>query len=371
MMIKKIYVFANIGNLNQLPKSGGQTSARRVMQGFEKSGFKIIPIRRHRAEWEGKYSHKVEVFVFAIIDVLKIVYKMVFAKRQNAAFLHLTYAGPLVPYELFLTKMVKFMGFPVLEYLKGGQVLDYYANGSNIHKKIFKKNIDLQNLIMFEGIQSMKLAESLSKTRMLYFPNYICDENIPKSISQKTTDEINICYFGRISPDKNVHLGIETFNILCERHPDWKLHYTIVGGKGKSSVYVEKVEQMITSSPHNRKITRIGNSSQDFLISMIQSQHIFLFPSKEPCEGHSNALNEAMSQGLIPIVSDYHFNSTIVGNDLCVVKTFAPEAYADKIEQIVLSGNMKKISEQMWNRVKKYYSYSKVNKRICDAIKQL
>lgn len=370
-MTNVLYVFSNCGFLNQLPKSGGQTSARRVMQGLEQYGFKTIPIRRHRAEWEGKYAHKVEVLTFAIIDVLKIVYKMGFAKRQNTAFLHLTYAGPLVPYELLLTKIVKLMGFPVLEYLKGGQVLDYYAKGSKTHKRLFKKNIDLQDLVMFEGMQSMKLAESLSNTRMLYFPNYIFDEKIPAYIPQKTTNEINIYYFGRISPDKNIHLGIETFNILCDRHPDWNLHYTIVGGKGKSSIYVEKVEQMISSSPHNRRITRIGNSSQDFLIGMMQSQHIFLFPSKEPCEGHSNALNEAMSQGLIPIVSDYHFNSTIVNNDLCVVKTFTPEAYADKIEQIVLSGNMRDISKQMWNRVKENYSFSKVNKRVCDAIKQL
>lgn len=370
-MIKNIYVFANMGHLNQLPKSGGQTSARRVMQGLEQYGFRTVPIRRHRAEWEGKYAHKVEVLIFAMIDILKIIYKMLFAKRQNAAFLHLTYAGPLVPYELILTRIVKLMGFPVLEYLKGGQVLDYYAKGSKTHKKLFKKNIDLQNLVMFEGMQSMKLTESLSNTRMLYFPNYIFDEKIPESIPQRTTNEINICYFGRISPDKNVHLGIETFNILCDRHPDWNLHYTIVGGKGKSSVYVEKVEQMISSSQYKTKITKFGNSTQNFLIGMMQSQHIFLFPSKEPCEGHSNALNEAMSQGLIPVVSDYHFNRAIVGDDLCVVETFTPEAYADKIEQIVLSGNMKRISEQMWNRVKENYSYSKVNKRICDAIKQL
>lgn len=62
--IRNIYLFANMGFLNQLPKSGGQTSARRVMEGLRQSGFKVIPIRRHRAELEGwlapvdKYKYK-------------------------------------------------------------------------------------------------------------------------------------------------------------------------------------------------------------------------------------------------------------------------------------------------------------------------
>lgn len=62
--IRNIYLFANMGFLNQLPKSGGQTSARRVMEGLRQSGFKVIPIRRHRAELEDwlapvdKYKYK-------------------------------------------------------------------------------------------------------------------------------------------------------------------------------------------------------------------------------------------------------------------------------------------------------------------------
>lgn len=74
--IRNIYLFANMGFLNQLPKSGGQTSARRVMEGLRQSGFKVIPIRRHRAELEGKWEHRLEIGFFAIYDALKIMAKM-------------------------------------------------------------------------------------------------------------------------------------------------------------------------------------------------------------------------------------------------------------------------------------------------------
>lgn len=360
-----------MGFLNQLPKSGGQTSARRVMDGLRKGGFEVVPIRRHRGELESKWGHRLEIGYFAIWDALKIAAKMMFGDRKHSAFLHLTYAGPLVPYELFLTKMVRLLGYPAMEYLKGGQVMDMYPAGNEKHKAMFKKNMDLQSLAMFEGEASMNLAASVSDTKMLYFPNYIFDEKIPDVCPKKPESEIGLCYFGRISPDKNVHIGIEAFNILCERHPDWNLHYTIVGGKGKSAAYVEKVEKMISESPYKDKITRVGNSPQEYLIQMMQSHHIFLFPSKEPCEGHSNALNEAMSQGLVPVVSDYHFNRAIVNDDRCIVPSFNPVDYADKIESLILNEVIKELSEKMWLRVKKHFAYSKVNKTICETIKNL
>ena len=370
-MIKKIYVFSNCGFLDQLPKSGGQTSARRVMDGLRKSGFDVVPIRRHRAELEGKWKHKLEVAYYAVYDALKITVKMFFGNRKYSAFLHLTYAGPLVPYELFLTRIVRFMGYPALEYLKGGQVMDMYPAGNAKHKAMFKKNMDLQSLVMFEGEASMQLASSVSNTPLIYLPNYIFDEKIPSVCPKKPENEIGICYFGRISPDKNVHIGIEVFNILCERHPDWILHYTIVGGKGKSAAYVEKVAKMIAESPFKDKITRVGNSSQEYLIKMMQTHHIFLFPSKEPCEGHSNALNEAMSQGLIPIVSDYHFNRAIVGDDSCVVNGFDAKDYAETIEKLIQGGNLEALAKKMWFRVKENYSYSVVNNKLCNTLKKI
>lgn len=370
-MIKTIFVFANMGFLDQLPKSGGQTSARRVMDGLRQSGFEVVPIRRHRGEWESKWGHRIEIGYFAIWDALKIATKMLFGNRKYSAFLHLTYAGPLVPYELFLTRMVRFMGYPALEYLKGGQVMDMYPAGNEKHKAMFKKNMDLQNLVMFEGEASMQMAASVSSTPMIYFPNYIFDEKIPAECPKKPEGEIGLCYFGRISPDKNVHIGIEAFNMLCERHPDWNLHYTIVGGKGKSAEYVDKVEKMIEDSPYRGKITRVGNSPQEYLIQMMQNHHIFLFPSKEPCEGHSNALNEAMSQGLVPVVSDYHFNKAIVKDDRCIVPSFNPVDYADKIESLILNENMQALSEKMWLRVKENFVYSVVNRKVCETIKKL
>ena len=55
-MIKKFFVFGNIGKMTELPKSGGQSSARRVMQGLERMGYETVPIVRRRCVLEGKLS---------------------------------------------------------------------------------------------------------------------------------------------------------------------------------------------------------------------------------------------------------------------------------------------------------------------------
>lgn len=353
-MIKKLYIFANMGHLDQLPKSGGQSSARRVIVGLRESGFEIVPIRRHRAELEGKWKHQLEIMTFAVIDLLKIVVKMLFGKRGNAAFLHLTYAGPLVPYELLLTFVIKLMGYKSLIYLKGGQVLDCYANGSERHKQLFKKTMDLQEKVFFEGMESLKLVKGISDTPLVYFPNYVFDNQIPSRLPKRPTDTIGLLYFGRIAPNKNIDIILDAFELLCQKYDNISL--TLIGGSGQSKAYVDMIDKRILESPYSSKISRMGITPFEKIKVIMLTHHFFIFPSKEKAEGHSNSLNEAMSQGLIPIVSDYHFNRSVVGDDRLVVNGFEAEEYANKIIEILSEYSLQSLSEEVCARVKKNFS---------------
>lgn len=365
-MVRRLYVFANMGHLNQLPKSGGQSSARRVMKGLQESGFEIVPIRRHRNELEGKWKHKMEALTFAIIDPCKIVAKMLFGKRKESAFLHLTYGGPLVPYELFLSVLVKLMGYKSLIYLKGGQVLDFYANGSQLHRWMFKKTMDLQSKVFFEGMESLELVKGISQTPLVYFPNFVFDEQIPTVIAKRPTDRINVLYFGRIAPNKNIHLILDVFELLCAQRDN--VYLTIIGGVGQRKDYAEMIDDRIAKSPYHTRITRMGITPFETIKEIMQTQHFFLFPSKERAEGHSNSLNEAMSQRLIPIVSDYHFNRSVVGDDRLVVNGFDSKSYAEKIESVIKNDNLQELSEQMWMRVKTNFVGTKVMEYITQEL---
>ena len=370
-MATKLFVFANMGKLDQLPKSGGQSSARRVMEGFKKEGIKIVPIRRHRAEMQSKFGHVLEVGYFAFYDLAKMVLKIVFGSRKETAFMQMTYAGALVPYEFILSCAAKILGYKCIEYLQGGLVMDTYPRGGRLHKWLFKKNIEMQSLVLFEGYDALTLTENVTKkTRLVYFPSYVFDEKIPANPPEKPQNEINFCFFGRMNEAKNVLISIEIYNLFCAKHPELKASLTLVGA-GDNADYLKRISESIENSPYKTTIHRYGNSPYDFLVQMMENQHFYLFPTKEKAEGHSNALNEAMSQGLIPIVCDYHFNKTVIGEDCVVVRGYDPKDYVTAIENVINNCNMVELSNKLWKRVKENYAYSAVNSRVCHEIKSI
>lgn len=370
-MINRVFVFGNIGKLNRLPKSGGQSSARRVMHGFENENLKIIPIRRHRAELQSKMGHIFEVGYFAFYDMIKMILKILLGNRKESAFMQMTYAGALVPYEFILSFIARLLGYKCIEYLQGGLVMDTFPRGGKLHKWLFKKNIEMQSLVLFEGIDALKLTENVTKkTKLVYFPSYVFDEKIPLNPPKKPKNEVNFCFFGRLNESKNILVSIEIFNLFCARHPEMKTSFTLVGG-GDNAGYLKKISEAINESPYKSSICQFGNSPYEFLVQMMQKQHFYLFPTKEKAEGHSNALNEAMSQGVIPVACDFHFNKTVIGEDFLVVKGYNPENYVDVIEFVLKECNMSDLSMKLWNRVRNDFAYSKVNHDICEQVKNI
>lgn len=368
-MIKKFFVFGNIGKMSELPKSGGQTSARRVISGLEKMGYEVEPIIRRRCVLEGKLIHFLETKSFAVIDLLKILGHIMFGNRKNSAFLALTYGGNLAPYELIISLTVRILGYKTVTYMKGGQFMDYYNRGSKFYRWLIKKNMDLQSQVWFEGVPSLEIVKQISDTHLVYYPNYVVEENIADTVPEKPKERLNLCYFGRVTPEKNVDVVLDAFHLLCEKYDD--VYLTIIGGSGFSKSYVEDIDGMIEKSPYKSHITRKGLTPFSEIKEIMQTQHIFVFPSKERCEGHSNSLNEAMAQGLVPIVSDYHFNRTIVGDDRLIVDGYEPKAYAEKIEYLRNNCDMRELAIRMRDRVRNNFSFDIVNKRIFEDLQKL
>lgn len=368
-MMKKFFVFGNIGKMSEVPKSGGQSSARRVIKGLENMGYEMEPIVRRRCVMEGKLIHFLETQSFAIIDLVKIIKHILFGNRKRSTFLMLTYGGKLAPYELIITLVVRMLGYKSVTYMKGGQFMDFYNRGSKFYRWIVKKNMDMQTQVWFEGTPSLDIVKRISNTHLVYYPNYVVEENVANVVSERPKDRINLCYFGRVTPEKNVDVVIKAFDMLCKKYDD--VFLTIIGGSGFSKEYVKDIDAMIDNSPYKSHIVRKGLTPFAEIKEIMQSQHFFVFPSKERCEGHSNSLNEAMAQGLVPIVSDYHFNRAIVGDDRLIVDGYEPKAYAEKIDWLRNNCDMRALSLQMRDRVRDNFSFDIVNNRIYEELKKL
>ena len=59
----------------------------------------------------------------------------------------------------------------------------------------------------------------------------------------------------------------------------------------------------------------LGQQPFERICDELQKAHFFVFPSQEKMEGHSNSLTEAMTFGVVPIVSAAGFNASIVGKN--------------------------------------------------------
>ena len=366
-MIERIMMFANFGKFSELAKGGGQFSARRTMDTFRKLGYETIPIVRHRTVYFGRISHKIEVLSYAVIDLIKIIAKMLFKKRRGTIFIHSTYSGPLLPYEYIVSCVVRLLGFRSFMYLQGGGINKPYEKGSSFYRWLYRKTINLQTEVMFEGMDPLLMTQKLSKTKLFYYPCYTEDGFAPEKLPEKPKNVINVCYFGRIDPSKNVLVTIEAFNLLSKQYPN--THLTIIGNGQEN--YEKKVMDAISSSPYNDRITKMPRSDHQVIKKVLETQHFYLFPSSERVEGHSNALNEAMSYGLIPIISNNNFLPSIVDDDrLVVYDTFSPIDYTNKIIEILNKYSVGDISEKMFERVKANFVQSIVEKKLKDNLLQ-
>lgn len=371
-MTNRLYFFANIGDWKKKPIGGGQTSARRVIEGFRQMGIEIVEVDRHWNVFRSKLGHFFENTFYAFANTMELFIVLLFGRRKNSAMFHISYSASLLPLEFVNGVLARFLGYKTILYIKGGKLEDTIKGLNGWKKWMFQKNFNMRSLIFFEGESDMEIVRPYTNSRLVYFPNYIFEHNIPNVLLPKPTDYIGICYFGRITEDKNVHVVLDTFEILAEKYKNLKL--TIVGGlsgKGGKKSYYEMIENRCKNSKFSNRIQRVGNSSQEYIANMLDNNHFFLFPSADPCEGQSNSLNEAMSHGLVPVVSNFHFNSTIVGDDRLVVNGYDAIDYAELISQILESNIMDEISNKMWNRIKKVYSFKHVNNIISQEIKNI
>lgn len=361
----KIYFIASFGDFCKLPIGGGQTAARRLLSTLRALGYDVEAIHRHPPTSNRKYLRAIQFASWTIMDPIMVFVKLIFCSRYDALVLYMGYLGRiLVPIECSIAWISRILGFQNILYLAGGGTEKMYDNSNKIVRFFERKILQGYRAVVTEGYENMEFVERISHVKTFYLPNYTEHDFAPLTLPQKPSDRWNILYFGRVTSKKNVLLGLDVFDMIC-RHFD-NVYFTIVGGGPDD--YCEKVKYRIGNSPNRIKIKRIGRSSHDELKQILFDHHFFLFPSTEPREGHSNALNEAMSYGLVPIVSKNNFLPSIVGCDDLVANDMTVEAFVSIFIKIINSGNYKTLSQSMYNRVQQNFTQKIIEKRISDIV---
>lgn len=368
-MNKTIYLFGTFGNLKGLPMGGGQTSARRIWHNLEKLGHKVEIVNRHRFSGQKNTIQKLKTMAGMLYDIAHWYCKLLFSSRKDTLAMAIGYGGVMAPLDSTIMRITKIFGYKSVFYLKGGGTEKMYNEGSVRNRKLFKKTLINSDLVLTEGEANVDLVNRVTNgnVKTCYMPNYIEDGFFPTEYPAKPADELNILYFGRIDESKNVKLIVEIFNLVAAKYNNAII--TIVGKQGTK--YANEVDEMITASPFRDRITRIGHSSHDELSKIMRNQHLFLFPSNENREGHSNSLNEAMAWGIVPVVSSNNFLPSIVGDNSLVVDSFNAEEYAKTISGLFDSVVIEQKSKQVYQRVKENFTQKVVETNLQEILNQV
>src|SRR4029079_861772 len=175
-----------------------------------------------------------------------------------------------------------------------------------LHRKYLAEMILSADIVGIEGKSYLPfLRNTLKASRVFYLPNFVTVRTNQDEGDRRRFDDVdrgvNIVLLGRVAPEKGTEIGIAAVRLLCEANVSTRL--TIIGTA--PARYMAHLREQGKGLP----VIFTGGLDPREIELRLSQEHIFLFPTRHPGEGHSNALTEAMAAGLVPVCSDQGFNS--------------------------------------------------------------
>lgn len=359
-MRNRIYFFANFGDWNKQPFGGGEVGNRRTLSLLKKANYDIKIIEKYQRVGSHTIANLILLILKMIGNIVKYSCKLLLGRRRNSIVHVVGFYGPMVYFENTLVTIAKFFGYKVVYEMRGGGADSYYENGTMLYRYIFRHLIVSADVVFTQGLENSPLIEQMSKGKPIYYyPNFVMHDFYPQNYPEKPTDKINMIYFGRVSENKNIDILIKSFIKMASGHDN--LYLDIVGDCPEQR-YADYIRNLISGSEYGNRVKMHQACTHEQLKTYLKDKHIYLFPTNEPHEGHSNALTEAMAWGLIPVATNQGFNRSVIGNDDLIVETLTSDAFADVTENLILNKKMKEYSYAAYRRVMDNYTEDKIYK---------
>lgn len=236
----------------------------------------------------------------------------------------------------------------------------------NLRKKIFK-SIDRVFTLTEDMRQEMSQLE-IPKAHVQIISNSV---ELPKLIEEElmVNNTGKLLYVGRLSTEKSIETILFAFDKLKKDNPSLQLK--IVGGaypQRDASEYLKTIVQSMSSS---QGLSFLGQQSD--VASYYRERPVFILSSKS--EGMSNALLEALSYGLICIVSDIPANLFLINDQVngFVFKQGDPESLSQVILhcQKMTAQQLAQVAQSARRTIEEKYSTKVIGKKITDVYDEL
>ncbi|MFV0590290.1 MAG: glycosyltransferase family 4 protein [Draconibacterium sp.] len=345
-MKNTIIFYGAVPKEGEIPIGGGEVGNARTVE-ILREIYTLVFVRKYSLP-DGSLKKLRSVFIvfFNYLYYLLILIKF---KNKRNSIVHISgFYEKVIFHELILIKTAKLLRYKVVYELRGGGAIYYYKNYSNQYRKRFESALNSSDFIFSQGKENFPFINSITKKRIFHYPNYITSEFIPETNPSRQSEHIQLVYFGRLNRFKNIEIII---NSLKELHNlNINAHLSLIG-KFASEEYKQKIENLVYNLDLSNKITFYPACNHIQLKNHLKNKHFFIFPTVLPSEGHSNSLTEAMSHGIIPIVSANGFNASVVGDPKLVLKENTPEAITSIISMIIEEEKITELSNYCYKRI--------------------
>ena len=356
-MSKKIIAYASVGN--NVPThliGGGETGTRRTVKILTDAGYDVNVIDKAIFGMGGK--HYIEMIVQAYKK-----FKAAIKADKNAIVFVVGYYERNLWFEWLLLSIARRKGHKTVYEARNGRLVTAYNSRGRLYKKMMLSVLKNADAVLCQGQEYVEFIKEKVGKEGVYIPNYVMDINLQPYHDRNFDSGINLVYFGRLVPSKNIDMIIRTVFELKQRGE--KAHLYLIGGS--EAEYKFSLERLVEKEGLNGEVEFIDHIPFSEMTDILQTCHFFIFPSQEIKEGHSNSLTEAMSFGIVPLVSTAGFSPSIVNEPYLVVQKIDEKKYSRKILEIIKNDKWDALSRRMFKRVRSFYTETCVKQKIKDV----
>ncbi len=340
----KIIFFGPFGGNKSQIIGGGESGNKKTIAVLKSLNFEVEVI-------EKPYPVKIKYFGILLfpfqltIAYLKFILKIILSRNVtfhlSGFYYHLIYCE-----WLFITTS-RFFGVKSVYEIRAGGAIEIFNQNTFIYRFFFKMTLQNASFVLCQGEEYISFIKKIANVDGFYYPNFIQDKLLQpyNDNSRSIKKTIEIVYFGRIVQSKNIEFILE----ICKCLKGLDFRCEIIGDGDKA--YITSLIKLSHKFKIAKNIIISPPLNTQELNNKLKHKHFFLFPSKEKREGHSNSLTEAMSVGVVPLVSTAGFNASIVKEKYLVIDKFEPQLYAEKISSIWKSNKWENYSYRCYSTV--------------------
>ncbi|MBR6208109.1 MAG: glycosyltransferase [Oscillospiraceae bacterium] len=226
-----------------------------------------------------------------------------------------------------------------------------------INETVYKRLSQKADMVFVLNGPSAEMVEKTVGKKYKLIPNFIEADAIRKDRVNISPRLSRIVYVGGVTPSKGCDLLIESARVLGD------IEFRLVGG----------IKDSILKMDIPSNVTLVGELDKKGVVEELERADIFAFLSRFPGEGFSNALLEAMANGLPCIVTNWAANADMVTDCVCgrVLRENTIECFVEAINSLRSPDVRREMSAACISRAENHYSGKKVIRQYVDAYEEL